>query len=96
MRGPETQSLSDGELYYIIRNGVRMTGMPGWGKAEDGDFDHETWMLVAFIRHLPQLGAGEGRAMEKFNPKSAAEREEEQTEEDFLNGKTPKEATHEH
>jgi mono/diheme cytochrome c family protein len=55
MRGPETQSLSDGELYYIIRNGVRATGMPGWGNAEDGDFDHETWMLVAFIRHLPQL-----------------------------------------
>ena len=96
MRGPATQSLSDGELYYIIFNGVRMTGMPAWGKAEDGDFDNETWMLVAFIRHLPQLSAEEGRAMEKFNPKSAAEREEEQTEEDFLNGKTPKEATHEH
>jgi mono/diheme cytochrome c family protein len=41
MRGPETQSLSDGELYYIIRNGVRMTGM----------FDYETWMLAAFIRN---------------------------------------------
>ena len=96
MRGSETQSLSDGELYYIIRNGVRMTGMPAWGRAEDGDFDHETWMLVAFIRHLPQLSAEEEKAMEKFNPKSAAEREEEQTEEDYLNGKTPKEATHEH
>ena len=89
MRGPETQSLSDGELYYIIRNGVRMTGMPAWGNAEDGDHDHETWMLVLFIRHLPQLTADEERAMEKLNPKSAAEREEEQEEEDFLNGKTP-------
>jgi mono/diheme cytochrome c family protein len=77
MRGPETQSLSDGELYYIFRNGVPMTGMPAWGKAEDGYFDHETWILVAFIRHLPQLSAEEGKAMEKFNPKSAAEREEE-------------------
>jgi cytochrome c553 len=96
MRQPETQSLSDGELYYIIRNGVQMTGMPAWGKAEDGDFDHETWMLVAFIRHLPQLSAEEGKAMEKFNPKSAAESQEELTEEDFLNGKTPKEATHEY
>lgn len=95
MRERATQSLSDGELYYIIRNGVRMTGMPSWGKAEDGDVDHETWMLVAFIRHLPQLSVEEGKAMEKFNPKSAAEREEEHTEEDFLNGKTPKEATHE-
>jgi mono/diheme cytochrome c family protein len=89
MRGPETQSLSDGELYYIIRNGVRMTGMPAWGNAEDGDHDHETWMLVLFIRHLPQLTADEERALEKLNPNSAAEREEEQEEEDFLNGKTP-------
>ena len=94
MRLPETQSLSDGELYYIIRNGVRMTGMPAWGKAEDGDLDHETWMLVAFIRHLPQLTVEEEKAMEQFNPKSAAEREEEQQEEDFLNGKTPKKGTH--
>jgi mono/diheme cytochrome c family protein len=96
MRGPATQSLSDGELYYIIRNGVRMTGMPGWGNPKDGDHDQESWMLVQFIRHLPQLSAEEEKAMEKFNPKSAAEREEEQTEEDFLNGKTSKEDTHGH
>jgi hypothetical protein len=31
MRQTKTQSLSDGELYYIIRNGVPMTGMPAWG-----------------------------------------------------------------
>src|SRR5215468_1650427 len=38
MRKDETQSLSDGEIYYIIENGVRFTGMPGWGtgKAEAG------------------------------------------------------------
>jgi mono/diheme cytochrome c family protein len=42
MRQPETQSLSDGELYNIIRNGVRMTGMPAWGHPEDGDLDQES------------------------------------------------------
>jgi mono/diheme cytochrome c family protein len=31
MRREETQSLSDGELFYIIENGIRFTGMPGWG-----------------------------------------------------------------
>ncbi|MCI0567370.1 MAG: c-type cytochrome, partial [Acidobacteria bacterium] len=31
MRLPETQRLSDGELFYIIQNGVRFTGMPAWG-----------------------------------------------------------------
>jgi len=96
MRRPETQSLSDGELYYIIRNGVRMTGMPAWGNPEKGNFDHETWMLVLFIRHLPQLTVDEEKAMKAFNPKSTTEREEEEQEEDFLNGKPPKEGTHDH
>ncbi len=39
MRRAETQSLSDGELFYIIKNGVRFTGMPAWGSddpASDG------------------------------------------------------------
>jgi hypothetical protein len=35
MRQRETQSLTEGELYYIIRNGVRMTGVPAWGKPEN-------------------------------------------------------------
>lgn len=96
MRRSETQSLSDGQLYYIIRNGVRMTGMPAWGRPEEGDHDHETWTLVLFIRHLPQLRPDEERAMEKLNPKSAAEREEEQEEDDFLSGKKPTHHEQEH
>ena len=41
------QKLTDGELYYIIKNGVRFTGMPGW------DFeDRHNWSLVLFIRQL--------------------------------------------
>jgi mono/diheme cytochrome c family protein len=96
IRGPETQSLSDGELYYIIRNGVRMTGMPGWGNPQDGDYDHESWMLVQFIRHLPQLTADEEEVMKRLNPKSVAERKEEQEEDDFLYGKTPTQHEQEH
>jgi mono/diheme cytochrome c family protein len=43
MRKEETQSLSDGELFYIIENGVRFTGMPAWGsgKAEAAGTDHD-------------------------------------------------------
>ena len=77
MRLPDTQSLTDGELYYIIRNGVRMTGMPAWGSPQDGDLDHDSWMLVLFIRHLPQVTAQEEREMQKLNPKTAADRDEE-------------------
>jgi mono/diheme cytochrome c family protein len=80
-----TQKLSDGELYYIIHNGVRWTGMPAWG--EPGE-DAGSWKLVWFVRHLPHLTADELHDMERFNPHSAAEREEEKQEEDFLNGGT--------
>ena len=58
--------------YLIIRNGVRLTGMPAWGKPEGGDSDSETWMLVLFIRHLPHLTPEEERAREKLDPKSPA------------------------
>lgn len=83
MRTAATQQLSDGELYYIIHNGVRWTGMPAWG---DADNDSDSWKLVLFIRHLPQLTPAELHDMERFNPKSMAEQEEEKEEEDFLNG----------
>ena len=88
MRTAETQSLSDGELYYVIRNGVPLTGMPAWGDPSLGNSDSETWALVSFIRYLPTLTSDEIAAMEKLNPKSGADREEEQAEEDFLNGQS--------
>ncbi len=83
MRAEATQRLSDGELYYIIHNGVRWTGMPAWG---DADNDSDSWKLVLFIRHLPQLTPDETRDMERFNPKSIVEQQEEKEEEEFLNG----------
>ena len=67
MRLAQTQNLTDGEIFYIINNGVRMTGMPGWGTSHGDD---DTWKLVLFIRHLPQLSAEEKKDMERFNPKS--------------------------
>jgi hypothetical protein len=71
-----------------------MTGMPAWGNPEAGGLDHDTWMLVLFIRHLPQITPDEEHVMEALNPKTAAEREEEQKEEEFLNGISSKEGTH--
>jgi len=85
MRLPATQTKSDGELYSIIHNGVRFSGMPAWGVEGKDD---DSWKLVLFIRHLPQVGEDEIRDMEKYNPKNDAERAEEQEEEDFLSGKS--------
>jgi mono/diheme cytochrome c family protein len=84
MRQKRTQDMSDGELYFTIQNGVMLSGMPAFGAPGDDDLD--SWKLVAFIRHLPSLSQGEEMDMQKMNPKSPEEFEEEQQEENFLHG----------
>ena len=84
MRRAPTQKLSDGELYYTIKNGVRLSGMPAFG--EPGDDDLDSWKLVAFIRHLPKLTEQEELQMEQLNPKTPQELQEEREEQQFLNG----------
>jgi mono/diheme cytochrome c family protein len=95
MRLPETQRQSDGMLYYTIKNGVRLTGMPAFG--EPGDQDEASWKLVCFVRHLPQIDIEEEHQMRKLNPKSPADLEEERQEEEFLKGgASPKHSQHHH
>jgi mono/diheme cytochrome c family protein len=89
MRTAQTQQLSDGELYYVIQNGVRLTGMPAWGSPGDGDGNQDSWKLVLFIRHLPSMTAQEAEQMQKLNPTTMEEFEEEKTEQEFLNGSAP-------
>ncbi|HJZ50917.1 MAG TPA: c-type cytochrome, partial [Candidatus Acidoferrales bacterium] len=60
LRLPLTQNLTDGEIRYIIRNGVRLTGMPGWAKPHDEQSD-DSWKLVLFIRSLRQLSNQESQ-----------------------------------
>ena len=85
MRESATQSLSDGELFYIIEHGVRFTGMPGWGT---GTFEGEeaSWHLVNFVRHLPNLTAEEVEEMMAMNPRPPAEIRQEIAAERFLAG----------
>ena len=83
MRLAATQNLTDGELYYIIHHGIRLTGMPAWG---DAAMDEDSWKLVWFIRHFPALTREEEHGMQRFNPKSEADHMEEMNEERFLTG----------
>jgi mono/diheme cytochrome c family protein len=85
MRKADTQKLTDGELFYIIKNGVRFTGMPAWGEGTAED-DESGWKLVHFIRHLPKQTLDEIEEMRRYNPKSPAEAEEKTEEERFLSG----------
>ena len=82
---PETQSLADGELFFIIENGVRLTGMPAWGTGT-GEGAEESWELVHFIRHLPKITLEEIAEMEGLNPRSRKELEEEEQMRRFLEG----------
>jgi mono/diheme cytochrome c family protein len=95
LRLSPTQDLRDGELFWIIENGVRFTGMPAFSSngnhARAGNHSGATdsWKLVHFIRHLPHLTTDERLEMERYNPKGPEERKEEQEENEFLNRATP-------
>lgn len=85
MRLPATQQLTDGELFYIIENGVRFTGMPAWSTgAPDGE--QASWHLVHFIRALPSLTPEQIAQMEELNPKPPEEIRQQIEEERFLKG----------
>ena len=93
-----TQQLTDGELYYIIENGIRFTGMPAFGEEPGSEQNKESWDLVHFIRRLPVITDDELAAMKKMNPKSPAELAKEEEIRRFLAGEDiePAESNHEH
>ena len=88
----DTQKLTDGEIYYIIENGIRLTGMPAFGRKDSKD-SVATWNLVHFIRHLPKLTPEEEAEMKTMNPVSAHEAKEKKEDEDFLKGVDSKSET---
>lgn len=89
MRQALTQNKSDGEIYYTIQHGIRLSGMPAFGEKNRTD-DESTWKLVLFIRRLPRLTPAEIQVMERFNPKSFEEFEQQRLEGEFLRGEKPK------
>ena len=54
--GKNGDDTPDGELFWVIKHGIRMTPMPAFGPTHT---DEEIWHTVAFIRHLPDLTAQE-------------------------------------
>ena len=69
LRLPDIQSMSDGEIFWVIHNGIRFTAMPAWGEGDPAE-DQDSWKLVHFIRHLPQLTPEELDRMKALNPKT--------------------------
>ena len=94
MRLAQTQDLSDGELFWIIENGIRFTGMPAWSTGTK-EGEEASWRLVHFIRRLPKVTPEELEEMEALNPKSPEEWQQIQEEREFLEGggETPQPST---
>jgi mono/diheme cytochrome c family protein len=65
---PAIQKMSDGELYWVVANGIRMTGMPAFSLTHKQE---EIWKMVAIDRHLPEITAEEQKVL-----KAGSEEEE--------------------
>jgi mono/diheme cytochrome c family protein len=58
LTSPETQQYSDRELFWIVKNGIRLSGMPAFGRVESDD---HIWNLVHYVRTLPDSANPGGR-----------------------------------
>lgn len=92
MRAAATQALSDGELFSIIENGIRLTGMPAWGTGTP-EGERASWALVHFIRRLPKLTDDDIARMEALNPKTSEQWREDEEARRFLAGEDVKPST---
>lgn len=59
---PRVQGRPDGELFWLVSNGIRTTGMPAFGPTHKPE---ELWQIVAFLRHLPALSPEEQKALKE-------------------------------
>ena len=67
-RAPELRrgsDLSPAEEFWVVKHGLKMTGMPAWGVTHD---DEMLWDVVAFLQKLPELSADEYQALVKSAP----------------------------
>jgi hypothetical protein len=87
--------MADGELFYTIHYGIRFTGMPAWGKGQPEE-DFDSWKLVLFIRHLPNITPEEIAEMKQYNPLTREEREQQEALDRFLSGEDVSPPEHHH
>ena len=52
--------LTPSQLFWVIKNGINMTGMPGFGAA--GAMDDDIWAIVAFLKKLPSVSEADYKA----------------------------------
>jgi mono/diheme cytochrome c family protein len=50
----EIQAYTDGQMHWILQNGIAPSGMPAWHGILEDD---EMWKIVRYMRHLPEKGS---------------------------------------
>ena len=66
-----TGDLSAEQVFWIAKNGLKMTGMPAFGKT---DSDEELWKVAAFVKQLPKVSADQYAALPNAHEHEAEER----------------------
>jgi mono/diheme cytochrome c family protein len=65
-----TADLSPAEMFVIVKDGIKMTGMPAWGSTHS---DSAIWAMVAFLQHLQTLTSEEYKAFQNSQPQEKTE-----------------------
>jgi mono/diheme cytochrome c family protein len=52
--------ISPAQLFWVVKNGINMTGMPSFAQA--GAKDEEIWSIVAFLKKLPSVSEADYKA----------------------------------
>lgn len=56
------EDMTDAELFWVTKNGIRFTGMPAWGSSEN---DQDIWNVVSFMRKSPNMKAADYDALDR-------------------------------
>src|SRR5207249_11547680 len=91
LRLPQTQNLTDGELYWIIENGVRFTGMPAFASGGGHGGTQDSWKLGDFIGHVPEPTAADRLQRQGFEARGRSDADDGEAESEFLDGGKPRE-----
>jgi mono/diheme cytochrome c family protein len=62
------RSLSPEELFWIVKHGIKMTGMPSFGSEKPPVPDQELWAIAAFVKRLPNVSSEDFKAWSSPSP----------------------------
>ena len=62
------KGLAPGELFWVVKHGIKMTGMPSFGSEKPPVPDQEIWAIAAFLKKLPGVSGEQFKALSASSP----------------------------